>query len=119
MIRYYIILLSLTAFVSQTCYAQYLSDDDRLRDIVKTYGQAEVTIPFSDSRMLDYLNTRVSVSDVRNKRIEISLSPLTVEWFISQKYSYAIKEKPDLKGIVSAESISKAFEWNTYPTYTV
>ena len=41
--------------------------------------------------------------------IEISLSPLTVEWFISQKFSYSIKEKAELKGIVSAASMSKAF----------
>jgi murein tripeptide amidase MpaA len=118
MIRYFIILLSLIAFVSPACHAQNLSTDDRLRDIVKMFGQAEVTIPLSDSRNMDYLSTRVSILNVRNKIIEISLSPLTVEWFISQKYNYAIREKEDLKGIVSAASITKAFEWSTYPTYT-
>ena len=29
-----------------------------------------------------------------------------------------LRKKQDLKGIVSAASMSKAFEWNTYPTYT-
>jgi len=118
MIRRIIILLSLTAFSSQTCYTQNLRNDDRLREIVRQYGQAEVTVPYSDSRMLDYLSLNVSIRAVRNKIIEISLSPLSIEWFISQKFSYTIKGKSDLKGIVSAANIDKAFEWNTYPTYS-
>jgi hypothetical protein len=118
MIRSCFILLSLTAFLTGTCHAQNLSNDDRLRDMVKRYGQAEVTVPLLDSRIPDYLSDRVSIMDVRNKIIKISLSPLTVEWFISQKYSYAISEREELKGTVSAASVSKAFEWNSYPTYT-
>lgn len=117
MIRRLLILLSLSAFLSLTSNAQNLNNDERLRGIVKQYGQAEVTIPYSDLR-LDYLSTNVSILTVRDKIIEISLSPLTVEWFISQKYSYTIKPKADLKSIVSATSINKAYEWNTYPTYS-
>jgi hypothetical protein len=118
MIRRLVILLSLTAFFAVSVLSQNLSDDDRLRLIVSQYGQAEVTIPFFDYQMLDHLSRNVSVLDVRNKVIEISLSRLTVEWFINQKYSYAIKEKKVLKGLVSAYSVSKAFQWDTYPTYT-
>jgi hypothetical protein len=118
MIRYFIILLFITGFISQVCNAQNSGDDERLRDIVRRYGQAEVTIPYSALISMDYLTLNVSILSVRNKMIEISLSPLTVEWFIRQKYSYSIKEKPDLKGLISAESMTKAFQWNTYPTYS-
>jgi hypothetical protein len=118
MVRSLIILLSLTAFFSLRCNAQDISSDERLRSLVRQYGQAEVVIPYSEYLRLDYLSTHVSILAVRNKIIEISLSPLSVEWFISQKYSYAIKGKADLKGIVSSASISKAYEWNTYPTYS-
>lgn len=118
MIRYFFILLFIATLISQTSYGQNSWDDERLRDIVRQYGQAEVIVPYSALISLDYLTLNVSILSVRNKMIEISLSPLTVEWFIRQKYSYSIKEKPDLKGLVSAESMSKAFQWITYPTYS-
>jgi hypothetical protein len=118
MIKRFIILLALISFFPFACFAQNLNDDDRLRDIVKQYGQAEVAVAYHDHRMMDWLSSNFSVINVRGKTIEISLSPLTVEWFISQKYAYVIREKATLKGIVSAASISKAFEWDTYPTYT-
>ena len=73
---------------------------------------------FTGSGLPENLTRNVSITSVREKVIEISLSPLTVEWFISQKFSYSIKEKTELKGIVSAASMSKAFAWDTYPTYT-
>jgi hypothetical protein len=118
MIRYFVILFLIMALASRICFAQNSGDDDRLRDLVRQYGQAEVTVPFNPSISLDYLTLNVSILSVRNKMIEISLSPLTVEWFIMQKYNYIIKEKPDLKGLISAESLNKAFQWNVYPTYS-
>jgi hypothetical protein len=117
MISRLIILCMSAALLSQTCYAQKLSNDDRLRDIVRRYGQAEVIVQFTGPRIPENLTRNVSITSVREKVIEISLSPLTVEWFISQKFSYSIKEKTELKGIVSASSVSKAFAWDTYPTY--
>jgi hypothetical protein len=117
MISRLIILFLSAALLSQTCYAQKLSNDDRLRDIVRRYGQAEVIVQFTGPRIPENLTRNVSITSVREKVIEISLSPLTVEWFISQKFSYSIKEKTELKGIVSAASVSKAFAWDTYPTY--
>ena len=115
--RLSILFLSVALF-SQTCYAQNLSNDDRLRDIIKLYGQAEVIVAFPGSGLPENLTRNVSITSVREKVIEISLSPLTVEWFISQKFSYSIKEKTELKGIISAASMSKAFAWDAYPTYT-
>ena len=35
-----------------------------------------------------------------------------------QKFNYSIKQKPDLKVLYPLLSMSKAFAWDTYPTYT-
>jgi hypothetical protein len=118
MIRRFIILLSLISIISVNSNAQILSDDARLRDIVRQYRQAEVTVAFSDRKTLDYISSNVSVLNVRDGMIEISLSPLTVEWFISRKFSYIIREKVAPRDLVSAVSVSKAYEWDTYPSYT-
>jgi hypothetical protein len=118
MIKRLFILLSLTVILALTCYPQNINDDDRLRDRIRIFGQAEVTIPYTDSRSFDYLTRKVSVLSVRNKVIEISLSPITIEWFIQQKFNYIIKEKADLKGIVSAASLDQVLEWDKYPTYS-
>jgi hypothetical protein len=112
------ILLLSAALFSQTCYSQISSDDDRLRDIIKRYGQAEVIVVFTGSGIPENLSRNVSINSVSEKVTEIVLSPLTVEWFIRQKFSYSIKEKPELKGIITAASMSKAFGWDSYPTYT-
>ncbi len=117
MIKHFIILLSLISVISFKSHSQTLSDDSRLRDIVRQYGQAEVEIKFSDRRTLDYISSNLSVLNVRDGMIEISLSPLTVEWFISRQYSYVIKEKVAPRELVTAVSMSKAFGWDTYPSY--
>lgn len=118
MIKRLFILLYSTVFFALTCYSQNINDDDRLRDRIRIFGQAEVTIPYTDSRSFDYLTRKVSVLSVHNKVIEISLSPANVEWFIIQKINYALKEKADLKGIVSAGSLDQVLEWDKYPTYS-
>jgi len=88
-----------------------------LRDLVGQYGQAEVTVPYSDIKSIDDLTRRVSILSVRDKLIHISLSPLTVEWFILQKFNYSIKESAENKGIISSKSMNQAMEWDKYPTY--
>jgi hypothetical protein len=117
MLRRLVILLLLSAAASLLCTSQDPGRDVRVRDLVNRYGQAEVTVPYSDQQLLNWLSAKVSVLNVRNKVIEISLSPLTVDWFLSQKYSYSIIEKADLKGILSSPGMSKAFGWDSYPTW--
>jgi hypothetical protein len=118
MIKRFIILLSLISVIIFKSHAQSLSDDARLRDIVRQYGQAEVAVQLSDRKTLDYLSSNVSVLNVGNSTIDISLSSLTVEWFISRKYNYIIKEKVAPRELVTAFSLSKAYQWDTYPSYT-
>ena len=56
--------------------------------MVRQYGQAEVTIPYTDRQMVDYLSMNVSVLNVKDGLVEVSLSSLTIEWFIGQKFIY-------------------------------
>ncbi|MCX6252996.1 MAG: M14 family zinc carboxypeptidase, partial [Bacteroidia bacterium] len=118
MTRRFLIILFVLASFALRCFTQNISNEDRLRDAVRKYGQVEVTIPFTDYKTLDILTRKVSILSVRNKVVEISLSPLTVEWFILQKLDYQIIIKADKEGVNSAMNVNQAMEWDTYPTYS-
>jgi hypothetical protein len=115
--RLILILLFLPILASRS-FSQDSSDDIALRKMVTEYGQAKVEILFPGTIAVNELSGIVSVSSVREKSIEIVLSPLTVEWFIQQKYRYKILKRPDSKSIVMAANIKQAMEWESYPTYT-
>ena len=115
--RFLILLIVLPLLVLKG-YSQNETNDSLLRDIVVQYGQAEVTIPFTNIRDIDNLTQKVSISSVRNKLVYISLSPLTVEWFILQRFDYSIIEEADSKGVVSAHNFIQVLEWDTYPYYS-
>ncbi|HQG77984.1 MAG: T9SS type A sorting domain-containing protein [Bacteroidales bacterium] len=91
--------------------------DDKLRKIVREYGQAEVVIQRPDPGTVDYLTRNVSIRSVDDKSMRIILSPATVEWFISSGFSYLLVVPSPVKGIASASSMRKAMEWDSYPTY--
>lgn len=112
-----VILLLVFLFCSPELFSQEKQKDDRLRSIVNSSGQAAVTIPFPGAREMSVLSHKVSISSVRDKNVEIILSPLTTEWFISGKYDYSIVEPEDMKGILTASSVKQAMEWSAYPTY--
>jgi hypothetical protein len=118
MARRLLILSFLLVLNMLRCYTQNLSNDERLRDIISRSGEAVVTIPYPDNISLDDLTRKVSIISVKNKRVHISLSPLSVEWFIRQKFNYLITERTDSKSIISALIISQAMEWESYPSYT-
>jgi hypothetical protein len=118
MIRRFLILLAILALSLQRSFPQNIGNDDRLHEIIRQYGQAEVTIPYSGNKALDDLTRNVSVLSVRNKIVYISLSPLTVEWFILQKLNYVLLERTDNKGIISAFNINQVMNWDKYPTYS-
>jgi hypothetical protein len=118
MARRFLILLFFLVLNVLRCYTQNLSNDERLRGVISRSGEAVVTIPYPDNISLDDLTRKVSIISVKNKRVHISLSPLSVEWFIRQKFKYLIKERTDSKSIISALIISQAMEWESYPSYT-
>lgn len=100
------------------CFSQITTSDDRLRLIIAQYGQAEVTLPYTGNKSVELLTTNVSILSVKDNVVHISLSPLTVGWFIEQKFDYMIVEKAATKGLISAETMNQAMDWETYPTYT-
>jgi hypothetical protein len=118
MIKNLLILFFVFSFSVQWCFSQDESDDEKLRSIISEKGQAEVTIPNPGGRVIDRLTRNVSISSVRDKAVHIFLSPLTVEWFISENLNYQIVERPDYKGIISSVSMRQAMEWGSYPSYT-
>ena len=113
-----LILLSVSLFSAIRCFGQIISVDDELRRIIREDGQAEVSIPFNDKNSVEILTTNVSILSVKDKLLYVSLSPLTVEWFILQKYNYQIVKKVTPKSLVSAENVTQAMDWDKYPTYT-
>ncbi len=117
--RRLIILSSVLFFLALSVTAQNIAGDEKLRDIIRQYGQAEVSVRITDNKLLDYLSKNLSVTAFRNNIAEISLSGTTVEWFIAQRLIYTIREKVSLKGLLTtAPTVAKAFQWDTYPTYT-
>jgi hypothetical protein len=118
MFRRVLILLLLIVSLNQVCYPQKVSNDDRLREIVREYKQAEVSIPLTGNIDFDKLTRNSSILSVKDKIVHISLSPLTVEWFILQKYNYEIQKYTGTKGIVTAADLTQAMEWDKYPTYS-
>ncbi len=117
MIRRLVILLFLFTVFSFKCYPQN-SNDDRLREIVNRYRQARVAIPYPGFKSASLLSQYISVESVKGKKLYAVLSPLTVDWFIRQDYSYTVEEVTEAKGILTASGLRLAMEWNSYPTYS-
>jgi hypothetical protein len=110
----FILITILNSILFFPVYAQN-SPDNELRRIVALRGQAEVTIPVQGNDPSS-ITKFVSIVSVRNGLISIKLSPLTVEWFISQKFNYTILTgtKPDFQ---APRSTKGAMQWDSYPTY--
>ncbi len=108
----------LLIFFSPECFSQFRSDDDRLRETVNKDGQAIVTVRLAEKSEIDNLSCYVSISSVKGDIVEIVLSPLTVGWFIDQKFKYSLTGDAGPKGIITAANITEAMEWETYPSYT-
>jgi hypothetical protein len=118
MLRRFLILELLLIFTSLRGISQILSSDEKLRLIISKYGQGEVTIPYTDRKSVDLLTTNVSILSVKNKVVHISLSPLTVEWFINQKFNYQIVERIEVKRFFAATDVNQAMNWDKYPAYS-
>ncbi len=114
----FLIVIFISALSALRCFSQIITPDDKLRQIISSDGQVEVTLPYTDKKSVELLTTNVSILSVKDNVIHISLSQLTVEWFILQKFDYKIAEKVDNKGVISAMNVNQAMDWDTYPTYT-
>ena len=113
-----LILSLLFARVITLSWSQDANKDNQLRNLVIEYRQAEVTIPYPGSVVMDILTKNVSITSVKDKKVIINLSPRTIDWFIAGNFNYLILDREDNKGIVSAKSIIQAMDWQSYPTYS-
>jgi hypothetical protein len=118
MIRRLLILSVLFTVFPLVSFPQDLRNDIRLREIVTHNRQVLVAIPYPGVTAAGNLSDNVSVESVRDKKLFIFLSPLTVEWFIRQGYNYSIEDLADSKGIATASNLRQAMEWKSYPTYS-
>jgi murein tripeptide amidase MpaA len=118
MIKQLLILIIISGLSVLKSNSQVINPDDRLRQIVREDGQAEVTIPYTSRKNLEFLTTNVSILNLKNKIVDISLSPLTVDWFIRQNFLYQIVEKVITRRVLSALNVEQAMNWDKYPTYT-
>jgi len=118
MAKRFLLFLFLSIFIVHRSFSQNTGNDERLREILNRYGQAEVNLPFTDKKAIDKLTRNVSILSVKDKIIYISLSPVTAEWFLVQKYDYRISDRRESKGLISALSTSQVLEWDKYPTYS-
>ncbi len=113
-----IVILILLQILAVKAFSQVSGNDNRLRTIINQKGQATVSIPLPGAKEISILSKTISISSATDKNIEIVLSPLTAEWFISRKYNYEILENDDIKGIISATGMEEAKGWDKYPTYS-
>jgi hypothetical protein len=77
-----------------------------------------VAVEYPGATAMNELSKYVSVSAVRGKSVEIVLSPLTIDWFISQHLDYDLIARPDGKSFTTAADMKQAMEWESYPSYT-
>jgi len=110
------LILALAVFIGTVAQAQDINE--RLAGIIKEYGQAEISLTVSGPDMLDSLARNVSILNVIGSTAEISLSPLTVKWFLKQNYAYSIKQKLTPRGLITATGVANALTFEVYPTYT-
>jgi hypothetical protein len=104
-------------FVTRWCFSQDKPDNEKLRGLVSMKSQAEVLIPHPGLTEIDRITRFVSVTSVKGKEVRIIVSPLTVDWFISEGFEYRIVERDESKGLAIASNMSEAMEWETYPSY--
>jgi hypothetical protein len=112
-----LLILLLLFITASLLLPQKTGDEILLREHISKYGQAEISISYPGKNDMDRLTKYLSVTSVKDKEVYITLSPLTVEWFLEAGYSFDIHEKKDNKGIYAAVNINEALTWQQYPSY--
>lgn len=112
-----LILLFLLIWIASFAWSQNINKETQLRNLVREYGQAEVFIPYPGLKAMDNLTRHVSITSVKDKNVLIIISPLTIDWFLANNYNYSILERADNKGVISADNMTHAMDWQSYPTY--
>ena len=117
MVKRFLILSCLLLLIIPLVWSQEIDKANKLRNLVGEFRQAEITIPYPGTKAIEILTRNVSITSIRDKKVYISISALTLDWFLAQKFDYMILERPDYKGLKSAATLDQAMEWQSYPTY--
>jgi hypothetical protein len=111
-------ILTLLFLLSSESFSQNRTIDDKLRDLIKSYGQADVIIPYPGRNEMETITRKVSITSVAGGKVHISLSASTVNWFTQQNFPYTISEPSSAKGLITANDAVQATDWQSYPSYT-
>ena len=118
MVRKSAIFILLFYSLAIAAYSQLSYQDSLLLNIIRTHGQAEVIVPVSNVRSMDYLTRRFSISSLKDGGVSIVLGPGSADTFISTVFDYKIVEPPDSKALISAKGAQALYDWQSYPTYS-
>ena len=97
---------------------QDITDADILRKRVAEFGQAEVTVRYKGFEEASALSREFSVDRYSDGNLHIVLSNATLESFINLQLPFSHVSPPDSKWLITAESVAKAADWQSYPTYS-
>ena len=98
-------------------YGQYTKRGDDIREAVRSYGQAEVTISYPGFEAMTQLAGRFSVVSCDGKEALLSLSPNDIEDFLATGRDYKLVMPLPNKGFYTASSVAEAMLWQSYPTW--
>lgn len=93
------------------------SNDEKLRALVREYGEAEVVVSHPGRYKIAFLVRAFSVSYLDNDIVRVRVSYNTVDLFIRQEYEYSIREPVAIEVPRMAYDIASPMQWDSYPSY--
>lgn len=97
---------------------QQPADTLRLRELVLSRGQATVSVDYPGFAEASDLSRRFSVDRYSDGRLYMVINHISMGEFLSAGLKFSVEEPEDSKKLIAAESMAKALDWQTYPTYT-
>jgi len=98
-------------------FGQDLRRGDDIREAIRIYGQAEVSIAYPGFDAMTEYASRFSVSSCNRKYARLTLSELTADDFIRTALPYTLILPDATKGVYTASSADEAMLWQSYPTW--
>lgn len=105
-------------FSALLCFPRIPDKHEELRSLVRKYGQAEISMAYPGREGIDHLSKNVSVRSVKDKNVSIIISPVTLDWFLSQGFEYSIVQTKSSEDLIAPSNLQQALYWDTYPTYS-
>lgn len=116
MIRLRAIVFFFLALPCLSCFAQSSNKGDRLKELVKQKGQANVSIVWPGKAAARELSENMSFRSVKDSELYLVVTPGNIERFLSLGYDYKIYD-PDLSGSLrNSSTVKEAMQWDSYPT---